>query len=82
MKSGQTLKEIAETFCVSARLLAKENALTEEPRAGRILRIPQTVGNAYTAKEGEDRALLCGSEEKFVEKNGADILYPGMRVIL
>ena len=53
VKSGQKLKEIAEAFCVSARLLVKENGLTEEPRAGRILRIPQEVGNAYTAKEGD-----------------------------
>ena len=82
VKEGQTLKEIARVFCVSEFLLAKENELKSEPFAGQILRIPLLKGNEYFAQEKEDKTLLCGSEEKFFEKNGTHCLYPGMRVIL
>ena len=82
VKKDQTLREIATAFCVAERLLAKENALEAEPREGTLLRIPSLRGNAYTAGERDSKALLCGSEKSFREKNGTDILYPGMRVIL
>ena len=60
----------------------KENALVSPPFVGQILRIPDTRGNAYTAKAGETKTLLCGNEEGYERKNGTDILYIGMRVIL
>ncbi|MBE7085248.1 MAG: LysM peptidoglycan-binding domain-containing protein [Clostridiales bacterium] len=82
VKEGQTVAEIAKAFCVSVRLLVKENGLSAEPSVGRLLRIPKTCGNAYTAGEGDTKALLCGSERAYAEKNGTNILYPGMRVIL
>ena len=40
VKKGQTLGEIADAFCVSERLLAKVNCLTEAPLEGCVLRIP------------------------------------------
>lgn len=82
VKEGQTLAEIAKAFCVATHLLVKENGLTEAPRRGRVLRIPKERGNAYTAREGDTKTLLCGSEKAYKEKNGTDILYLGMRVIL
>ena len=82
MKSGQTVKQIAKTFCVSEFALVKENELTCEPYAGRILRIPKERGNAYFVNENDDKRLLCGSGEAFEEKNKTTCLYPGMRVIL
>ena len=82
VKTGQTLKEIADAFCVAERLLVKENGLTCEPPVGRVLKIPAERGNVYTARAGDTPALLCGSEENFVRKNGTGLLYPGMRVIL
>ena len=82
VKDGQTLKQIAKTFCVAEGLLVKENNLTGEPYAGQIISIPNERGNAYTAKDGESKALLCGSEENYEKKNGTRVLYPGMRVIL
>lgn len=82
VKEGQTLEKIAKTFGVSSWLLAQCNALTEEPYAGQILTLPDERGNAYTAQAGESKALLCGSEENFIKKNGTDVVYPGMRVIL
>ena len=82
MKTGQTVADIAKAFCVSERLLVKENGLTEEPKAGQILKIPQERGNSYTAKAGDTKTLLCGSDENYRRKNGTDILYIGMRVIL
>ena len=82
VKEGQTLRNIAEPFGVAERLLVKENALVSPPFVGQILRIPDTRGNAYTAKAGETKTLLCGNEEGYERKNGTDILYIGMRVIL
>ena len=74
------MTEIADCFSVSEYLLAKENGLTQAPFAGQILRIPSERGNAYTVREGDTKALLCGSEENYVRKNGTDIFYIGMRV--
>ena len=82
VKGGQTIEEIAAAFSVSAWLLVKENHLTTQPYAGQILTLPAERGNAYTAQAGESKALLCGSEENFIKKNGTDVVYPGMRVIL
>ena len=82
VKDGQTLKEIAEYFSVSLFLLAKINGLTAEPKKGQVLRIPKERGNAYTVREGDTKALLCGSEENYLKRNGTDVFYIGMRVIL
>ena len=82
VQAGQTLKEIACFFGVSEFLLAKSNHLKETPKAGQILFIPSERGNAYIVKAGDSKALLCGSEENFKRKNGTDVLYLGMRVIL
>jgi len=82
VKQGQTLREIAAAFCVAERTLVQVNGFTEEPRAGCIVKIPPTEGNVYTAKAGDTKTLLCGSEENFEKKNGTPYLYPGMRVIL
>ena len=53
VKEGQTLEQIAQAFCVSAFLLAKENELTCEPKTGEILHVPSERGNAYFVKEGD-----------------------------
>lgn len=82
VKEGQSLREIAEYFSVSEYLLASYNGLTEAPQKGQVLRIPSAQGNAYIVREGDTKAMLCGSEEKFREKNGTDVFYIGMRVIL
>ena len=82
VRKGQTLEKIAQAYSVSPRLLARENALKEEPKIGRILRIPEEKGNAYTVREGDTKTLLCGGEESFLKKNGTEIFYIGMRVIL
>ncbi len=82
VQAGQTLKEIACFFGVSEFLLAKCNHLNAPPKAGQILFIPNERGNAYVVKAGDTKALLCGSVENFERKNGTDILYLGMRVIL
>ena len=82
VKSGQTVYDIAEAFGVSAFKLAQENALTNAVYAGQILRIPTTQGNAYTVQAGEDKRLLCGSDERYFKQNGTHILYPGMKIRL
>lgn len=82
VESGQTLKEIATAFSVSERAIVVENGLTCPPKCGQIIKIPDKKGNAYTVKIGEDKTLLCGSDESYEKKNGTKILYPGMRVIL
>ncbi len=75
------MRQIADYFCVSVWALAKENGLKTEVVAGQILSIPKTQGNAYTVREGDTKALLCGSEEEYNRKNG-DIFYLGQRVLL
>ena len=80
VKQGQTAEKIAEYFCISPRVLARENGLTGEPYAGQILFIPNLKGNAYTVREGDTKALLCGSEERFERLNGTTAFYVGMSV--
>ena len=82
VKSGQSIREIAAFFGVSAFALARENGLREEPKAGRILTIPSERGNAYTAQEGDTPTLLCGSAEAYARRNSEGIFYLGMRIIL
>lgn len=82
VKKGQTVRAIATAFCVAERLLVKENGLTQEPFQGQLLLIPKVRGNAYTAVDGQTKALLCGNDSRFEERNGTTLLYPGMRVIL
>ena len=78
VKNGQTLEQIAAYFCVSPRLLAKENGLKAQPFAGQILLIPTERGNAYTVREQDTKALLCGSEVGFEKRNGTQVFYLGM----
>ena len=82
VKEGQTVRGIAEYFSVSPYLLAKNNSLEREPSAGSILQIPAECGNLYIVREGDSKTLLCGSAESYTKKNGTDIFYIGMRVIL
>ena len=80
VKDGQTLEQIAAYFCVSPRLLAKENGLKSQPFARQILVIPAERGNAYTVREKDTKALLCGSEYGFEKRNGTQVFYLGMSV--
>lgn len=82
VKKGQTLRGIAAAFCLSPRVLARENGLKSEVEEGQILYIPPFRGNAYTASATDTPVLLCGSEENFYKKNGQVQVYPGMHVIL
>ena len=82
VKKGQTLAKVARAFCLSERVLAKANKLNGEIYEGQILYIPNLSGNAYTATPADTPALLCGSKENFIKKNGDCPVYPGMRVIL
>ena len=82
VKEGQGVREIAEYYSVSPYLLARCNGLYEEPSAGVILEIPTQRGNFYTVQAGDTKILLCGSEENSEKRNGTDIFYIGMRVIL
>ena len=82
VKEGQTLRQIAEYFSVSERVLAKTNGLKSSPYAGQILRIPEEKGNAYTVRAGDTKALLCGSEERYERLNGTQVFYIGMRILI
>ena len=82
VKKGQTLSEIARTFLVPARVLAVANGLTEEVRAGQVLKIPARAGNLYVVRGGESKTLLCGSPESFERKNATVWLYPAQEIFL
>ena len=82
VKSGQNLMRIAAAFSVPVCRLARENGLTEEPRAGQVLKIPRECGNIYRVRGGESRTLLCGSKENFLSRNGTAALFPAQKVFL
>lgn len=82
VKKGQTLNDLQNAFCIPARLIAIENALTEELRGGEVLFIPEAKGNLYVVRGGESKTLLCGSEERFFEKNKTNCLYPAQKILL
>ena len=83
VQAEQTLQEIAWVFCISERVLARENCLTQEVQKGQILFIPKSeIGNRYTVKEGDTKSLLCGSEDNFFRRNATNRFYLGMQVIL
>lgn len=82
VRQGQSLKAIAEFFCVSERAIITANGLAQEPKIGQILIIPKECGNGYIVKDGDNKTLLCGSDNAYERKNGTKIIYPGMRVIL
>ena len=42
--------------------------------------IPTERGNAYTIREQDTKALLCGSEYGFEKRNGTQVFYLGMSV--
>ncbi|MBQ2741082.1 MAG: LysM peptidoglycan-binding domain-containing protein [Clostridia bacterium] len=81
VKRGQTLQEIAAGLNTTAYALAAENNLKEEVREGQLLRVPQ-ARPLYTVQAGDNKALLCGSDQAYRERNGTQAFYPGMRVRL
>ena len=82
VKEGQSLREIAEFFSVAEGLLIQENSLAHQPYAGALLKIPTEQGHAYIVQAGDTKELLCGGAENYRRKNGTDVFYIGMRVIL
>ena len=82
VKRGQTLEEIARAFGLPPSLLIAQNNLTSAPEAGQVLLLPQEHGNLYTVRGGESKTLLCGSPERFQERNGTARLYIGQTVYL
>lgn len=82
VKRGQTVASIAAAFSLPPRVLAAENALTEEVRAGQVLFVPEIRRNLYTVRGGESRSLLCGSKENFEALNRTRRLYPAQTVFL
>jgi hypothetical protein len=81
VKRGQTLKSLATEAGVTAYLLVRENALSGELFEGQILYLPPR-GNLYTVRAGDSKRFLCGSEENYEKRNGTDIFYLGMKVLL
>ena len=82
VKKGQTIYDIAETFCVAERKILLINGLNEPLFEGQIIKLPKERGNRYTVRAGDSKELLCGSEENYAQKNGTDVFYIGMRIIL
>ena len=82
VREGQTLATISVAYSVSEGRLIADNHLSEQPFVGQILTIPDERGNFYVVREGDSKALLCGSEENYRRKNGTDVFYVGMKVLL
>lgn len=82
VKRGQTLRDLSLAFGVAVGVLIRENGLAEELFEGQVLSIPDNRGDRYVAQAGDTKELLCGSDERYFQKNGTHILYPEMYVIL
>lgn len=82
VKKGQTVKSVCAAFGVPPMLFKAENCLKKELFCGQIVKIPRVDGNVYTAQAGDSKALLCGSNENYEQKNKAKLLYPGLTVLL
>ena len=82
LKEGQTLLDVAQTFSLPISLLVQENGLLGEPASGEILKIPCVRGNLYTVQASDTKSLLAGNAENYRKKNGTDVCFPGMKVLL
>ena len=81
VKDGQSLKSLANELSTTEYALIQANGLKEELFAGQILLLPPSR-NVYVVQAGDTKSLLCGSAEKYEERNGTGIFYIGMRVRL
>ena len=81
VKEGDTLQSVCRAANVSSIALCKKNGLTSEKElaTGMLIRLPP-CGNLYTVQPGDSVENLCGSRRRFIELNGTDVLYPGMKV--
>ncbi|MBQ9729833.1 MAG: LysM peptidoglycan-binding domain-containing protein [Clostridia bacterium] len=82
VKKGQTLGGIAAHFSCPERLIVQENGLKEEVFEGQVLKLPQARANLYTARAGDEKTLLSGTESAYNEKNGVHPPYPGQKIYL
>ncbi len=82
LKRGQSLSDVARVYGIPPRVLAAVNGLKEEPWEGCVLQIPAERRNLYTVRGGESKAMLCGSDENFAERNKTQCLYIGQTVWL
>ncbi len=82
LKRGQSLADVANVYGVPPRVLASLNLLKEEPQEGQVLQIPAERRDLYTVHGGESKAMLCGSEKNFEERNRTKWLYIGQTVWL
>ncbi|MBQ8320169.1 MAG: LysM peptidoglycan-binding domain-containing protein [Clostridia bacterium] len=81
VKRGQTAASLAAACGVNVYFFVKANGLKEELYEGQLVHLPD-AGNLYTVRAGDTPALLCGSKEGYEKRNGTEIFYPGMRVLL
>ena len=82
VKKGQTLEGVAEAFGMPPSLLIARNSLSAPPEAGQVLLIPSERGNLYTVRGGESKTLLCGSPERYEERNGTPHFHIGQTIYL
>ncbi len=81
VKRGQTLAGIAAVFSTTPRLIAAYNHLSGPPGEGELLLLPPAQ-NCYSVGGGESKRLLCGSPERFCERNATECFYPGQTIVL
>ena len=82
VKSGQNIKDVSWAFGVAVGALIRENGLTQELYEGQLLCIPDLLGDRYIVQPTDTKTLLCGSAENYEKKNGTQVFYPEMMVIL
>ncbi len=81
VKRGQSLQSVAQECATTAFAIVHRNGLKEELYEGQLIFLPESA-NVYVVQAGDTKKLLCGSDERYAEKNGTDVFYLGMRVLL
>ncbi len=81
VKKGQTLLSLAQELATTPYALVEANGLTEEIFEGALLFLPPSAP-LYTVQAGDTKTLVCGNAENYRRKNGTDVFYPGMRILL
>ena len=81
VKRGQTLKSLARELSTTEYALIARNHLKSELYEGQILFLPEDR-NMYTVQVGDTKSLIGESVEQYEDRNGTNIFYLGMRVLL
>lgn len=81
VKGGQSLQTVADECGTTVFAIVAKNGLREELYEGQLISLPKPA-NVYIVQAGDTKKLLCGGEREYFERNGTNVFYPAMRVLI